>query len=71
MQQYNVELYIDEDEDGTYELYAPNSSYQYTLKVRENLEIKLPHGNTVKNYRLYIQNRTSSVTKGTFSVKTK
>ncbi|MDF2941253.1 MAG: hypothetical protein K0S01_111 [Herbinix sp.] len=65
-----VELYIDEDEDGTYEKYDPNGGYLYSLNKGDSLEIKLPYGNTVKNYRLYFENRTSSVTSATFSVKT-
>jgi len=65
-----VELYIDEDKDGTYEKYDPDGGYLYTLNKGDSLEIKLPFGNTVKNYRLYFENRTSSVTSATFSVKT-
>lgn len=65
-----IELYIDEDKDGTYVKYDPTGGYRYTIKNGEALEITLPYGNTVKNYRFVFENRTSSVTSGTFSVKT-
>lgn len=65
-----VELYIDDDEDGTYEIYDPNGGYTYQLEVGDYIKIELPHVNTVMNYRLLFVNQTSSVTSGNFTVTT-
>ncbi len=66
----HVQLYIDDDEDDVYEPYDPNGGYSYQVKVGETLKITLPHGNTVKNYRLRFVNQTSAVTSGVFTVET-
>ena len=65
-----IELYIDDDEDGVYELYDPNGGYTYQLVVGELIKIELPLGNTVAKYRLRFVNLTSSVTSGNFTVTT-
>lgn len=65
-----IELYIDDDKDGTYELYDPKGGYTYQLKVGDYIKIELPHGNTVKNYRLQFTNQLSSTTSGDFTVTT-
>ena len=65
-----VVLYIDDDEDGTYEIYDPAGGYTYQLGVGDYIQIELPDGNTVRNYRLLIVNQTSSVTSGAFTVTT-
>lgn len=65
-----IVLYIDDDEDGTYEMYDPDGGYTYQLEVGDYIKIKLPHENTVKKYRLLFVNQTSSVTSGTFTVTT-
>ena len=65
-----VELYIDDDGDGVYESCDPNGGYRYTIKKGETLKIALPHGNTVKDYRLVFTNLNSAVTGATFAVKT-
>lgn len=65
-----VVLYIDDNEDGTYEIYDPNGGYTYQLTAGDYIKIKLPYVNTVMKYRLLIVNQTSSVTSGTFTVTT-
>lgn len=62
-----VQLYSDEDEDGTYTLC---DGYTFQLKVNDTLKITLPEGNTVMNYRLRFVNLTTSVTSGDFTVTT-
>ena len=65
-----IELYIDDDKDGTYEIYDPNGGYTYQLVVGEYIKIELPLGNTVANYRLRFVNQTTSITSGDFTVTT-
>ena len=65
-----VELWIDEDKDGTYERYDSSGGYLYTLDETDSAQISLPYGNTVKNYRLVFVNKNSKVTSASFSVKT-
>lgn len=68
--QVEIRLYIDEDEDGVYELYDPNGGYTFQLEVGDMLRIALPYENTVKKYRLMFVNLTSSISSGTFTVTT-
>jgi hypothetical protein len=65
-----VELWIDEDQDGEYTKYDPNGGYTYTMNKADTIQIELPYGNTVKQYRLSFVNQTNSVTSAQFSVKT-
>ncbi len=65
-----IELHIDDDEDGTYEIYDSAGSYTYQLVVGESVKIKLPLGNTVAKYRLFFVNQTASVKSGKFTVTT-
>ena len=65
-----IELYIDEDKDGNYEIYDPDGGYTYQLTVGEYIKIELPLGNTVANYRLRFVNQTSTVTSGAFTITT-
>jgi len=65
-----VELFINDDNDGTYDPYAPNGEYLFTLTVGGKYSIALPYGTSVKKYRLVFINQTLSVSSGTFAVKT-
>lgn len=64
-----VELYIDDDKDGTYEQYAPDGSYRFGIKKGDTLQISLPYGRTEKEYRLRFSNRTSTVDSAVFEVE--
>ena len=65
-----IVLYIDDNEDGNYEMFDPDGGYTYQLEVGDYIKIELPYENTVKNYRLLLENQTASITSGTFTVTT-
>lgn len=65
-----IELYVDDDDDGNYELADSDGGYTYQLVMGDYIKIELPLGNTVANYLLRISNQTASVKSGEFTVTT-
>lgn len=65
-----LELWIDEDNDGIYEIFDPTGGYRFYLNLGDTVNINLPYGKEAKDYLLCFFNQTSNIITAVINIDT-